>query len=255
MIESKVNKKYNIWVMLALGAVSILSSLYAIWQSYAGFFSGTPSDAVVAVLQIILFDGIIAVALSYIWATVLHVILLRALNKIVITRFDFVFYYMFFLAIARAAMAVVNAVQFAAPVISVFCTYLSGMVFTTVAMGFYYFKILKPAYIPAGLHSKGILGFAAPILILYALNFLMLAVLYGASGYFEPLLNELGYDYYYDPRELYAIIAAGVVLAVLIGAAAFLYFRLRKSDQNTPSEIPPIQKASKDEKVFEEFDI
>jgi len=254
MIESKVDRKYNIWVMLALGLFSILASLRGIIQSYGEFFSGTPSDAVVAVMQIILFDGIIAVALSYIWAAILHTILLRTLNKPVISRFDFAFYYMFFLAIARAAMTIINSLQFAVPVIAVFCTYLSGMVFTTVAMVFYFFKILKKSYIPQGMRARGFLGFAPPILGLYALNYIMLAVLYGASGYFEPMLNELGYKYYYDPNELYAVIAGGAVLAIFIGSAVFLYFRLKKSDADAPA-VEIQSGGTGNEKVFEEFDI
>ncbi|MDD4839330.1 MAG: hypothetical protein PHE93_01495 [Clostridia bacterium] len=257
MIESKVNKKYNIWVMAGLGVVSILAAAYSIWQGYAEYFAGTAADIAVAIFQILLFDGIVAIAISYIWATIMHNIMSRTLGQWYISRFDFCFYYMFFIAVSRVVIAIIGAFQFLTPAMSIYFTYLSGLIFSTTAMALYFFMILKKSYIPQGKWSAGFKGFAIPYLVIQGITYLSSAIIWGASDYFEPILNELGYVLFFDNGEIYAVITGAVVLALFIGGAFGAYYWLKKKDKeskveptNTQTEPP-----KEDEKVFEEFDI
>jgi len=162
---------------------------------------------------------------------------------------------MFFIAVSRVAIALVGAFQFLVPQMAVFCTYLSSMVFSTASMAFYFFLILKKAYIKKGMWAKGFLGFAMPYLSIQILSYLLSTILCLASNYFKPILAELGYTLFYDPNEIYAIIAGGVILACYIGGTIWAYYWLRNKDKGAPIEPDIIIIKEKEEKVFEEFDI
>lgn len=255
MIESRVNKKYNIWVMISLAIMSILATFYSIWTGYAEYFAGSAADVMVAIFQILLFDGIVAVAISYIWSTFMHITMSRSMAKLAISRFDFCFYYMFFIAISRLAIAIVGAFQFLVPAMAVFCTYLSSMVFSTASMAVYFFLVLKRAYIKQGLWAKAFVGFATPYLIVQVIAYLLSAMLFANRGYFEPILSEIGYTVFYDANELYAVIAGAVVLALYLGGAVGAFFWLKQKDKDALPQPGVTITVEKEEKVFEEFDI
>lgn len=255
MIESKIKRTNSIWVMIALGVSSILASLYSIWQGYGQFFKGTTADAFIAVLQIILFDGAVSVAIAYIWATVVHIIMTRTMYALVITRSDFVFFYMLFLTAARLVCAALNAFQFLNPALAVFTNYLTNMIFTLSAMAVYFFFILKKQYLKNGVTHRAFLGFAAPFLALHGLNFLLNSILYAGASYFEPMLKELGYTYVYDKNELWAIIAGALALVIFIALAVYAYYRLKKADKTVQPEVTDSGGERSQDRVFEEFDI
>ena len=242
-------------MMLALGVASILTSLYSIWQGYGQFFRGTTADAFVAVLQILLFDGAVSVAVAYIWATVVHMIMTRTMYALVISRSDFVFFYMLFLTAARLVSAALNAFQFLNPALAVFTNYLTNMIFALSSMAVYFFFILKKRYLKNGMTHRAFLGFAAPFLALHGLNFLLNSILYAGASYFEPMLKELGYTYVYDKNELWAIIAGALALVIFTALAVYAYYRLKKADKTVEPDVIDSGTAHGQERVFEEFDI
>ncbi len=243
--------------MLGLALTSILASFYNLWDGYGTELAASPSNAIVAILQILIFDGIISVVIYYIWALIVHVILTRSLRELVITREDFIFYFLIFMIIAKAAMAMVNVFQFVSSSLSVFTHYLTNPLFSIAAMAVFFFVILKKRFLKSGQYQRAFLSFGLIFIILNGLSYLMNVIMFFASGYFEPILVELGYSFVHEPLELYAIIAGAVMLATVVSLFVVVYFRLAREDKSIDPDLPAVDKVEdyKEERVFEEFDI
>lgn len=269
MIESKVNKKYLLWVFLGLIVAGLTTDIFSIYSNVANLIAtGGETKALVAnvmlyIFQLVGIDGVVTTFVLYLVATVLLRIMSRASRNMYISTTDFVFYFMLFSMIVKFVMAVLNVLQFLEPKVYIFELFFEYLVIGSFVIFVMYFAVLLPKYLPKGTRANSWIGFALPYTIVLIFRFASNFILWKMPQYGDQFFTESTKKLLSLPMTDYFAIASGIFVGLLVAVVVIIYFILKKSEKGVmpPPRFdrivpnPDMQQPQEEKKVFEEFDI
>ncbi len=278
MITSKIDRKWFIWIWIALIFASLFRNAYPIYVAIDSL--ETPSGAEVAlnVVYSLFLEGLLPAFLCYLCASVMYSMTAR--RRIVFSSStDFIYITMGFTAAARTVMGFIEIFSVLNPVVYTYTSQLLDVTVLSAALLIMYFAVLKPKYLNPVTAFASFSIYMPVYVALQGVNTLLPAVsvfiLKSANAlpqeYIDLLEQQYGMSIEVSQDMIAAAIAAIVVYVVLLAACILLMEVLRKkAKEYTPPAAPPPPRyqdvnpfdfaenpdmADKDDNVFDEFDI